>query len=98
MEPALATFSLALYGVTVSVELARRSSVKGDGFDRLVFGIGNSGKDLHYFMFQEVNSHGERYSRLGTQRPISRLANPVRGGGEDVVAEQLHVISGVDYD
>ncbi len=60
MEAALATSSLALYGVTVSVELARRSSVKGDGFDRLVFGIGNSGKDLHDFIFREINSHGER--------------------------------------
>lgn len=60
MEAALATSSLALYGVTVSVELARRSSVKGDGSDRLVLGIEKSGKDLQNFIFQEINSHGDK--------------------------------------
>ena len=70
MEAALATSSLALYGVTVSVELARRSSVKGDGFDGLVLGIGNSGKDLHYFIFQE---HFENLPLRTHQIPL----NPV---------------------
>src|SRR5439155_424587 len=87
-----------LHRVTVTVKLAGDAGVELDRLHWRVFRIGDAGKNFQHLFFPDVDGHGEGDSRLTTLLRIARLADAVRRRREDVIADALHVIAGVEDD
>src|SRR5207247_2243699 len=87
-----------LHCVSVAVELAGDARMKLNGLDRWVLRIRQSRKNLEHFVLPDIDGHGKRDARRPTLAGVARLADAVSRGGEDVVADALHVVAGVEHD
>jgi hypothetical protein len=72
--------------------------VELDGLDRRILRLGQTGKNFQHFVLPDIDGHRERDARPQALARVARLADPMRGGGEDVVADALHVVAGVEHD
>jgi len=72
--------------------------VEGDRLDRRIFGLAEAWKHLQHFIFPDVDGHRKRDSCIRDVRAVGWLADAVRGRGQQVVGDPLHIIAGVDDD
>ena len=72
--------------------------MEGQGPDGRVARLAQAGQHLQHLVLPEVDGEGEGDARLPAQRGVARLGHAVRGGGEDVVADPLHVVAGIEDD
>src|SRR3954452_21416173 len=84
--------------VVVAVEFAGAAGVEGEGLDRLVAGRAQTGEHLEDLVLPDVDGDREGDSRFSQMRAVAGLAHAVRGRGQNVVRDALHVIAGVDDD
>src|SRR5258708_3071555 len=88
----------SFHRVVVSIEFAGDARVKVDRFHGRVLRIGNAGQHFEHLVFPQIDRHRERDARLVSLFGFARLADAMRRRREDVVADALHVIAGVEDD
>ena len=69
-----------------------------DGRDRFVLGLARVGQYLEHLLLPDVDGHGDADAGGAKEAGVLRLADPVRGGGQAVVGDPLHVVARVDDD
>src|SRR4051794_9095963 len=79
--------------IIVAVELARAAGVEGDRLHRLVLGFAEPRQHLQHLILPHVDGHRERHARRAEMRAVARLADAVRGRGQHIVGDPLHVIA-----
>ena len=69
-----------------------------DRRDRFVLGLARVGQHLEHLLLPDVDGHGDADAGGAEEAGVLRLADPVRGGGQAVVGDPLHVVARVDDD
>src|SRR2546428_3741529 len=90
--------SSRLHRVVVAVKFRCYICMKLYGFNWCIFRIWQTRQHFQHLLFPNVDGHRKRDARLATLCRIAGFADAMRRRGEDVVADALHVIAGVEND